>query len=48
MIVPEFSPAPEAPVLVIGGAGVDMVGRLKGELRPGVSNPANIRISFGG
>jgi pseudouridine kinase len=48
MIVPEFSPAPEAPVLVIGGAGVDMVGRLKGELKPGVSNPANIRISFGG
>lgn len=48
MIFPEFSPSPEAPVLVIGGAGVDMVGRLKGELKPSVSNPANIRISFGG
>jgi pseudouridine kinase len=48
MIVPELSPAPEAPVLVIGGAGVDMVGRLKAELKPGISNPANIRISFGG
>src|SRR5512139_859934 len=48
MIIPEFSPAPEAPVLVVGGAGVDMVGRLKGELKPGISNPASIRISFGG
>ena len=48
MIFPEFSPTPEAPVLVIGGAGVDMVGRLKAELKQGVSNPANIRISFGG
>lgn len=48
MIFPEFSPSPEAPVLVIGGAGVDMVGRLKAELKPSVSNPANIRISFGG
>jgi len=48
MIFPEFSPTPESPVLVIGGAGVDMVGRLKAELKPGVSNPANIRISFGG
>ena len=48
MIIPDFSPAPEAPVLVIGGAGVDMVGRLKAELKPGTSNPANIRISFGG
>jgi len=48
MIIPDFSPAPEAPVLVIGGAGADMVGRLKAELKPGTSNPANIRISFGG
>jgi pseudouridine kinase len=48
MILSEFFPAPEAPVLVIGGAGLDMVGRLKGELKPGISNPANIRISFGG
>jgi len=43
-----FSQLPEAPVLVIGGAGVDIVGRLKSELRPGTSNPAQIRSSFGG
>lgn len=48
MINPEFSPAPEAPVLIIGGSGVDIVGRLKSELKAGMSNPANIRISFGG
>jgi pseudouridine kinase len=38
----------ESSVLVIGGAGVDLIGRLKNELRPGTSNPANIRTSFGG
>jgi pseudouridine kinase len=38
----------ESPVLVIGGSGVDLIGRLKNELRPGTSNPANIRTSFGG
>jgi pseudouridine kinase len=38
----------EAPVLVIGGSGVDLIGGLKNELRPGTSNPANIRTSFGG
>ena len=43
-----FSPNPEAPVLVIGAAGVDIVGTLRGELRPGTSNPARIRYSFGG
>lgn len=43
-----FSISPEAPVLAIGGAGVDIVGRLKGELRMRTSNPANIRTSFGG
>jgi pseudouridine kinase len=48
MIFPEYTPATDAPVLVIGGAGVDLVGRLKAELKPGISNPANIRISFGG
>ncbi len=42
------SPAPEAPVLVIGAAGVDLVGRLAGEMRAGTSNPAAIRTSFGG
>ena len=48
METPAISPSPESPVLVIGGAGVDLVGRLKGELRAGTSNPANIRTSFGG
>jgi len=41
-------PSPELPVLVIGTAGVDIVGRLKGEHLPGTSNPAQIRTSFGG
>jgi pseudouridine kinase len=35
-------------VLVIGGAGLDIVGQPKGELQPGTSNPAQIRMSFGG
>ncbi|HLE52835.1 MAG TPA: PfkB family carbohydrate kinase, partial [Anaerolineales bacterium] len=48
METPAISPSPESPVLVIGGAGVDLVGRLTGELRAGTSNPANIRTSFGG
>ncbi|MBN1148484.1 MAG: carbohydrate kinase family protein [Anaerolineales bacterium] len=43
-----FSPSPEAPVLIIGAAGVDIVGVLKGEPRMGVSNPARIRTSYGG
>jgi len=43
-----FSPRPDAPALIIGGSGVDIVGRLKGELNEGTSNPANIRTSFGG
>ena len=43
-----FSHNPEAPVLVIGAAGVDIVGTLRGELRPGTSNPARIRYSYGG
>ncbi len=43
-----FSPNPEAPVLVIGAAGVDVVGRLRGDLSAGSSSPANIRNSFGG
>jgi pseudouridine kinase len=44
----DFSPAPENPVIVIGGAGIDLVGRLEGELIPGKKNPANIRTSYGG
>jgi pseudouridine kinase len=41
-------PSPELPVLVIGTAGMDIVGRLRGELVPGTSNPAHIRTTFGG
>lgn len=48
MVYPDFSLSPEAPVLAIGGAGVDIVGRFKGELRAGISNTAQIRTSFGG
>lgn len=44
----EFSPTPEAPVLVIGAACVDIVGVLKGEMQAGTSNPAQIRTSCGG
>jgi pseudouridine kinase len=41
-------PNPDGYVLVIGGAGIDIVGRLRGELRLGSSTPAQIRSSFGG
>lgn len=44
----DFSASPENPVLVIGAAGVDMVGRLRSELQMGGSNPSQIRVSFGG
>ena len=44
----DFSPNPDGPVLVIGAAGVDLVGRLQGELHLETSNPAQIRSSFGG
>ena len=44
----EFSPSPGDPIIVIGGAGIDLIGRLEGELRAGSSNPANIRTSYGG
>jgi len=43
-----FSPAPDKPVLVIGAAGLDIVGLMKAELHSGTSNPAEIRSSFGG
>ena len=43
-----FSPLPDAPVLVIGAAGVDIVGRLRSELSSAGSSPARIRTSFGG
>jgi pseudouridine kinase len=43
----------ESPVLVIGAAGLDMVGRLRAnassfQFQAGMSNPADIRFSFGG
>jgi len=38
----------DRPVLVIGGAGVDIVGRLEADIQPGTSSPAKIRSSFGG
>jgi pseudouridine kinase len=44
----ERSPNPDGPVLVLGGAGVDIVGRLKEELRERTSTQANIRYSWGG
>jgi pseudouridine kinase len=43
-----FSPLPDAPVLVIGAAGIDIVGRLRSELSSAGSSPARIRTSFGG
>jgi pseudouridine kinase len=36
------------PVLVLGAAGLDVVGRLKSDLKPATSNPARIRRSHGG
>jgi pseudouridine kinase len=35
-------------VLVIGAAGLDMVGRIEGEPETGTSVPANIRVAWGG
>ncbi len=43
-----FSDRPEAPALVIGASGVDIVGRLRGELVAWTSAPAQIRFSWGG
>ncbi len=39
---------PDKPVLVIGSACLDIIGRLKDEFRPDTSNPAQIRTTFGG
>ena len=47
-MIHDFSPSPHAPVLVVGAAGLDIIGKLQGELRTGTSNPAQIRTSFGG
>jgi pseudouridine kinase len=38
----------DKPVLVVGAANVDIIGRLRGELQTGISNPGHIRTSFGG
>jgi len=38
----------DSPILVIGTAGVDVVGRLDGDIQSGASTPAKIRFSFGG
>ncbi len=38
----------KGPVLVIGSSGVDIIGRVQGEIQPGTSNPSQIRIVFGG
>ena len=40
--------SPDAPILVIGAAGQDLVGRPLHDLQPATSNPGRIRISFGG
>jgi hypothetical protein len=37
---------PEAPVLVIGTASIDAVGRLQDNLQTGTSNPAFIRTTL--
>lgn len=43
---PEVTPTS---CLLIGAASLDLIGRLdEGELRPGTSNPARIRTSYGG
>ena len=38
----------ESPVLVIGNAGIDVIGRFKNQSQSGTSNPGHIRTSFGG
>lgn len=44
----ELTPNPDGPVLVIGAAGVDLVGRLSTAFKAGTSTPAKIRTTFGG
>lgn len=44
----EIPVSSDLPVLVIGAAGLDMVGRVKSDLRQHTSNPAQIRLAFGG
>lgn len=42
------TPTNEGPVLVIGSAGLDLVGRAEINLKPGISNPGKLRVSMGG
>lgn len=46
MSLPE--PGSDRKVLVIGAAGLDMIGRMRAPQQTAGSNPANIRVSFGG
>lgn len=48
MIYDSIKIDPNLPVIVIGAAGRDIIGRLKTDLRMDTSNPAKIRTSFGG
>jgi pseudouridine kinase len=43
----DFS-ARNGPTLVIGAAGLDVIAQLDSDLKPGISNPARVRTSFGG
>jgi pseudouridine kinase len=38
----------DSPILLLGSASQDIVGRLDSDLQPGISNPARIRVSYGG
>jgi len=44
----QLTPSPASPILAIGAAGMDVIGRLESSLRGGTSNPARIRRSYGG
>lgn len=44
----DISSSSESPVLIIGSAGIDIVGRLLNQSQSGTSNPGHIRTSFGG
>lgn len=46
--MPKKQRPPSHRVLVIGAAGLDMIGRLIDAPQPGMSNPAEVRPSFGG
>ena len=44
----DLSSSSESPVLVIGNAGIDVIGRFQNQSQSGSSNPGHIRTSFGG